>query len=156
MTNVRVPLLPPWLRWSAVVGVAGVLFYASVLTVPPEDPVVVAPPGPDDLIPLDKWRHFVGYAGFGGALAYATTDWDWPARRLALLVVGVTMVYGVGIEVWQYFVPVRYFSVADAYANALGGALVTPWFLVRSRLTFVSAREWVRGLVGGSAASTAE
>lgn len=145
MTGLRVPLLPAWLRWAGVAVLAVVIFYASVLTVPPADPVV----DPPDLVPLDKWRHFVAYAAFGGGLAYATADWDWPTRRLAMFVLGVTIVYGVGIEIWQWFVPVRYFSVADAYANALGAVLVTPWFLLRSRLSLVPVRAWVAGSSDG-------
>lgn len=137
MTELRVPLLPAWLRWAGVVAVAAVIFYLSVVSAPPADPVV----DPPDLIPLDKWRHFLAYAGFGGSLAYATTDWEWSTRRLAVLVLGTTVVYGVGIEVWQAFVPARYFSLGDAYANALGAVLVSPWYLVRSRVSFVSIRE---------------
>lgn len=144
MSEVRLPLLPAWLRWPGVVAVAAVIFYLSVVTVPPGDPVV-EPPG---LIPLDKWRHFVAYAAFAGSLAYATADWEWPTRRLALLVLGVTVVYGVGIEVWQAFVPARYFSPGDAYANALGAVLASPWYLVRSRLSFVPLRAWITSVSG--------
>lgn len=141
--TLRVPLLPRWLRWLAVVGLAGFIFYTSILTTPPGtvDPVKPA------LVPLDKWRHFLAYAAFGGALAYATTDWDTDWRVLAVGVVGVTVVYGVGIEAWQSFIPNRYFSLGDAYANALGGLLVVPWYLVRSRLNFVAIRPWLEGLI---------
>lgn len=142
MTEVRLPLLPAWLRWMGVAAIAAVIFYLSVVTVPPADPVVEPP----DLIPLDKWRHFLAYAAFGGSLAYATTDWEWSTRRLALLVLVVTVVYGVGIEIWQAFVPARYFSLADAYANALGAVLVTPWYLLRSRVSFVPLGSWAAAL----------
>jgi len=146
MRTVRVPLLPAWVRWSGVVAVGAIIFYLSVVTVPPGDPVV--PGGPPDLVPLDKWRHFLAYAGFAGSLAYATTDWQWSTRRLALLVLGVTVVYGVGIEAWQSFLPERYFSMGDAYANALGAVLASPWFLLRSRLSFVPLRRWTAAILG--------
>ena len=133
--RVPFPLFPQWLRWSGVVAVGAVIFCLSVLIAPPAEPVVA---GPFDIVPLDKWRHFLAYAVFGGSLAYATTDWDWPVVRLAALVFGVTVVYGVGIELAQAPLADRYFSVGDAYANALGGALALPWFAVRRRLTFVS------------------
>lgn len=67
---VRAPLLPRWLRWLAVTGLGGFIFYVSVLTVPLETAVDAAK---SDLDPLDRWRHFLVYAAFGGALVYATT-----------------------------------------------------------------------------------
>jgi len=132
--GVRVPLVPRWLRWSAVVAVAAVVFYLSVVTAPPEAPVAPAPP---DLIPLDKWRHFFAYAALAGSLAYATATREWRARTLAAFVIGLTVAYGVGIEFAQSGIPDRYFSVDDAYANALGALLVAPWFALRHRLSFV-------------------
>ena len=128
------PLLPRWLRWTAVAALAVFIFYVSILTVPPETVVDQGKPNP---IPLDKWRHFIAYAAFGGALAYATTDWDWRSRTLAVAVIGLTVLYGVGIEFGQSFMPQRYFSVGDAYANALGGILVVPWYLARPYIEFI-------------------
>lgn len=134
--KLRVPLLPAWLRWLLVVGIAGFIFYVSVITLPPETAVDEAKPGVE-LIQLDKWRHFLAYAAFGFTLAYATTDWEIDSRHLAALVIGTTIVYGVGVEFAQSLVPDRYFSMGDAYANALGGVLVIPWYLVSSYLDFV-------------------
>jgi len=123
--------LPPWIRWTGVVAVAAFVFYTSILTTPPPEPVI---PGRPDLLPLDKWRHFLAYAALAGALAYATADSDRDVRVLFLAVVGATALYGIGIEFWQSLIPNRYFSVEDAYANLLGAVLVAPWYLVRSRL----------------------
>ncbi|WP_226022807.1 VanZ family protein [Halomicrobium salinisoli] len=144
MRAIRLPLAPTWLRWAGVAAVAGVIFSLSVLATPPADPVIEPP----SLVPLDKWRHFLAYAAFGGSLGYATTDWDWSTRRLAALVLGATVLYGVGIEVWQSFVPRRYMSLGDAYANALGGVVASPWFLVRERAEFVELRAWLGSLIG--------
>jgi len=138
--RVRVPLVPAVFRWSGVAAVAGVLFYVSVLTVPPETAVDTARPS---VVPLDKWRHFLGYAGLGGALAYATADWKLEPRWAILLVVGTVVVYGIGIEGVQVFLPARHFSLGDAYANALGGLLVAPWFAIRPHLAFVSLQSWL-------------
>ena len=140
MTQSRlgVPLLPSWLRWGGVAVVAAGIFYLSVLAAPPETAVV---PGRPDLLPLDKWRHFLAYAAFGGALAYATVDWTWRTRTMAAAVLAVVVVYGVGIEVWQSFVPDRYFGLGDAYANAFGGVLVLPLLFIRDRVPFVSIGE---------------
>ena len=143
-TGIPVPLLPWWLRWLFVTLVAGFIFYVSVVTVPPETAVDAASPDP---VPLDKWRHFLAYAALGGALAYATVDWRWNGLALAVGVVGATVLYGLGVEFGQSLVPERYFSVGDAYANALGGLLVTPWFLVRPYLAVVPVREFVSWLL---------
>lgn len=138
--SIRLPLLPRWLRWFAVVAVAGLIFYLSIVTVPPAEPIV---PDPPDLIPLDKWRHFLAYAAFGLSLAYATADWNVDARWLGVAVVGVAVLYGLGIELGQTLRPERYFSVDDAYANAFGGLLVTPWYVLRPYVTFTGVRSWV-------------
>jgi len=145
--RVRVPLLPAWLRWSAVVVLAAFISYVSVITVPPE---TVIDRGKPDLVPLDKWRHFVAYAVFGLSVAYATTDWELRARYLLVGVVGLTVIYGVGIEVSQSFLPARYFSLGDAYANALGGILVKPYYLLREYAEFIAVDEWLRMVQGAS------
>lgn len=135
MTPLRVPLLPDWVRWGAVLAVAGSIFYVSIVTAPPETAVVVKP----DLVPLDKWRHFLAYAALGSALIYATADWEMNSRRVALLVVGTTVLYGIGIEVWQSAIPGRYFSLGDAYANALGGVLALAWYPLGRDVEFTEA-----------------
>lgn len=141
--KVRAPLLPNWVRWTAVLVIAGFIFYVSIITIPPYTVVDAAKPGPPNLIPLDKWRHFVAYATFGLTLAYATTDWELDTRYLTLFVIGTTVAYGVGIEFGQSLIPARYFSIGDAWANAIGGLLVLPWYLVRRYLEFVPVRAWV-------------
>jgi len=144
MREIRLPLAPTWLRWTGVAAVAGVIFYFSVVTVPATEPIVEPP----RLVPLDKWRHFLAYAAFGGSLGYATADWDWSTRQLAVLVLGATVLYGAGIEVWQSFVPRRAMSLGDAYANALGAVVASPWFLVRERAEFVPLGRWLGTLTG--------
>jgi len=142
MRRVPVPLVPAPVRWLGVAVVAAVIFHLSVLAVPPEQPIVAGPP---DFLPLDKWRHFLAYAAFAGSLAYATAEWDWRVRHLVLVIVGLTVGYGVGVEVIQAFLPARYFGLGDAYANAVGGLLVLPWFLLRPHLSFVA----IPGDLGG-------
>ena len=137
--RVRIPLLPAWLRWSFVVVVAGFIFYTSILTTPP----TTVDPFRFRLLPLDKWRHLVAYFVLGGTVIYATTTWKQSVPRRALLVVGLAFAYGVGIEFGQSLIPNRYFSLGDAYANALGAVLVTPWYLVRRYVRFVPVRDWL-------------
>jgi Predicted integral membrane protein len=112
------------------------IFYISIITVPPETVVDV---GKDAIIQLNKLRHFVAYAVLGIALAYATTDWDINTLYLAVLVVGVTVIYGVGIEFSQSFRPNRSFSLGDAYLNAFGGVLATSYYLITTYIEFVPA-----------------
>jgi len=141
--NLRIPLLPSWVRWLFVISLAGFIFYTSIVTVPPETVIDRDKP---DLIPLDKWRHFVAYGVFGYALAYATTDWELPVRQITVFVISITLLYGIGIEFGQSIIPDRYFSMGDAYANALGGILVLPWYLIRPHFEFVSPTsfaEWM-------------
>ncbi|MFB6112597.1 MAG: VanZ family protein [Halodesulfurarchaeum sp.] len=131
MADLPVPLLPRRVRWAFVVAVALGIFYFSVLKAPPEQAVVPH----FELIPLDKWRHFLGYGVFAATLWYATVDWSWPTRTLVVLVLGTTVAYGLGMEVVQATVPERYFSLFDAYANTLGALLVTPVFYLDRYLT---------------------
>ena len=133
MRRFPLPLLPASLRWAGVLVVGAVIFYFSLITLPPAT-VDAAKPGPPDLIPLDKWRHFLAYFAFAGALAYAITDSDRPGWQLALLVVGTTALYGFGIELGQSTLPDRYFGLGDAWANIIGALLVLPWFAIRRRL----------------------
>jgi len=137
--TLRVPLLPRWFRWSVVVSVAGLIFYASILTVPPETALDTRPA----LIPLDKWRHFIAYAVLGNSLAYATTDWNIETRRLAVAVLAVIILYGVGIEFGQSLTPDRSFSIGDVYANLLGGVIVLPYYVVQSHIEFISISEFL-------------
>lgn len=131
--NARLPLFPRWVRWGIVFVVGGYIFYASLITIPPVTAVDAAKPS---ILPLDKWRHFVAYAAFGGTLAYATADWHIRLRYRALAVILITLTYGMGIEIGQIFAPHRYPSVTDAYANAIGGLLILPWYVLRPRIEF--------------------
>lgn len=146
MSHVPVPLLPARVRWGLVALVALAIGLLSVVAVTPEEPVAVV--GPPLGLALDKWRHLVAYFAFGGSLAYATADWDWPRWRLAALVVGLAVTYGLVIEGIQGPLPHRYLSPADAVANAVGGLLVLPWFLVRPWLRLVPVLS-VAGAKGG-------
>jgi VanZ family protein len=135
--NLRLPLLPRWTRWLAVTAVAVAIFYLSVFVVPPPEQEVIVP-GKPDAVPLDKWRHFLAYAGFTGTLAYATAHWERPRWQVAAVVLGTAFVFGIGVEFVQSQIPYRYFSVEDAYANAIGGVLVSPWFYLQRHVDWVS------------------
>jgi VanZ family protein len=126
--KVRLPLLPDVVRWSMVLAVAAVIFYGSIMAAAPETPIDPLNP---ELFDLDKWRHFVAYGALGGSLSYALADRDAPTASLVVVVASVSVAYGFGIELWQSLLPDRYFSLGDAYANALGALLSLSWYLVR-------------------------
>lgn len=114
-------------------GVAGGIFYLSIVTVPPEQ---IAPkPG---FVPHDKWRHFPAYGAFGASLAYALTDYGIALRRKVATEFFVALTYGIGIEAGQAFLPLRYFGIGDALANGIGAGLSLGWYLVEARLRLVS------------------
>jgi VanZ family protein len=138
MMSARLPLLPSWIRWGFVLTIGGYIFYVSLVAVPPKTVVDSAKPA---ILPLDKWRHLLAYAVFGGTVAYATADWQTGLQYQIILSVGITLTYGVGIEMGQAFVPHRYASVADAYANAIGALLVLPWYALRPHVEFVLISE---------------
>jgi VanZ family protein len=138
MMSARLPLLPSWIRWGFVLTIGGYIFYVSFVTVPPTTVVDIAKPA---ILPLDKWRHFLAYAVFGSTVAYATADWHTALHYQILFIVGITLTYGVGIEMGQAFVQNRCASVADAYANAIGALLVLTWYALRPHIEFVPVSE---------------
>jgi VanZ family protein len=125
------PLLPRWARYAAAGFVFAAVTVGSVTGNVPQQP----PGGFGEF--FDKYLHFAAYAGLALALAYATVHWrDEPYRRAAI-VFGVAVGYGLLMEFVQAPIPNRYFSLADALANALGASLVVVWFLVERRLRYV-------------------
>jgi len=129
MRSLPIPLVPRWLRYLGVSIVAAVLFYFSVLSAPPTSPR----PSPF----WDKQLHFLGYAGFALALAYATANLRDRLWRRITLVLAIAIGYGLLIESVQWFQPNRYFSLGDALANVGGAVLASAWFLLESRLRYI-------------------
>jgi VanZ family protein len=143
--KIRFPLLPRWMRWAVTVVIAAFIFYASIVTVPPETAIDEAR---FKLLPLDKWRHFVAYAVLGGAVAYGLEGFDIDSRYLALTVLAVTIAYGIGIELGQSLSPQRYFSLGDAYANTLGAVISLCWYAVRPYLHLMPVGAMISGEAG--------
>ena len=134
------PLLPHWLRLSAVAIVAAIIFYGSLVTVP-ETAIDDAQP---DLIQLSHWRHVVAYFALAGTLAYATDHWQLPRLKHAATVIALAASYGVLIELGQHFLPHRTpFLITDVLVNTLGASLVLLWFLIRPHLELQPVTEYV-------------
>lgn len=143
--RVRIPLLPRWLRWSAVVAVAGFVFYTSVLTTPPETLL----DSRFNFVPLDKWRHFLAYGALGSALAYALVDADPSPGRVVLAAFAGSMLFGIGIEAVQAPMATRSGTLLDVYANAIGCLAVVPWYLLARYAAFVPLARWASSGVMG-------
>ena len=125
-----IPLLPASIRWTAVFVVAGLIFYASLVTVP-ETVVDETHPG---IIPLSSWRHFVAYFVLACTVAYAIEPWDIPRWHKAISVVAVVSVYGAGLEAGQMFVPHRTdFLIEDVITNTFGATGVLLWYGLHPR-----------------------
>ena len=125
------PLLPRFLRYTAVAVVAAIIFYGSLVTVP-ETTI-------DDLrltfIQPSHWRHIVAYATLAYTLAYATDHWHLPRFKHAAIITAIAASYGITMELGQQFLPHRSpFLVTDVLVNTLGASLVLCWFLIRPHL----------------------
>ena len=128
---IPLPLLPRWLRYTAVAVGAAFIFYASLVTVP-ETVVDDAQP---QLIELNHWRHLVAYFTLACSLAYATDHWTLPRWKSAVLVIAIAASYGIAMEAGQAFVPHRTdFLISDAIVNTIGASGVLLWYLVRPYL----------------------
>lgn len=129
MRRIPVPLAPRALRWLGVLVVVAVIAHFSLVTVPPEP----AEPGRF----WDKQLHFVAYAAFTAALAYATVGRRDDPRRRAVAVVGAALLFGAAIEVCQGALAHRSFGWGDLLANALGAGLGALWLLAERRVRYV-------------------
>ena len=117
------PVFPRSLRYLAVAIVCGIIFYFSVLAIPPDTP---APDGTD----LPTWRHFLAYFVLGLSIAYTLTDRPISRKRKALLVLVLATGYGAVIELAQGFVPERHMALTDVFINAASVSVSLCWYLV--------------------------
>ncbi|WP_252699100.1 VanZ family protein [Natronosalvus vescus] len=129
--TIPVPLFPRSLRLGGVFAVAAIIFYFSILAIPPETP------SPDTL-PLPTWNHVLAYVTLGLSLAYAITDRNLPRSRKMLLVFVIATGYGALIELGQGLVPARHMSGIDILINAVAVAISLGWYLIEPRVQFVS------------------
>lgn len=139
------PLLPGWVRWTAVTIVAAGILGASVI----DPPSAGKPPlGPFGLVRTDKWLHFLAYAGLGATVAYALAGL-FDRSIVVLLAFLVAAGYGLGIEIGQTGVVTRSFDPSDALANAFGaGVAALGWGLLRLRIALVPVDPFDRSADG--------
>lgn len=127
---IPVPLVPRGLRWCGVGLVVTVIFYYSILAVPPE---TAAPDG----IALPTWRHLLAYVALGLSIAYALADRPFSSRKKAHLVFALATGYGALIELGQAFVSGRHAALEDVLINAIAVAASLVWYVIEPRVEFV-------------------
>ncbi|WP_267640808.1 VanZ family protein [Haloarchaeobius amylolyticus] len=111
-------------RWLVPLVWAGVVLLASVVD-PGGGGAASGGSTASSLLASDKLLHGIGY-GILAVLAARAVD----SRELAaaLLVVLTVALFGFGVEVVQWPLPYRAFSLADAAVNALGAVVgVAAW-----------------------------
>jgi VanZ family protein len=114
-------------EWTRVAVAALVLFVASLIPAKRHDPPRPAPYG------VDKALHAVGHATFAAALLDALDTEDRPpgVAATAVVVVVISVGYGLVLEGLQQWVPGRRYEHGDVVASAVGSAAAV--VLVRSR-----------------------
>jgi len=131
MARARVPLLPAVARWLLVAVVAGVILYSSVT----RPTAIRRVTGPFGVLGLDKYLHFLAYAGLATALVYALAGTS--TERVAVVVFVAAVAFGLFVELLQLPIAYRTFSLADAATNAAGASVVAVgWRLARDRVRF--------------------
>jgi VanZ family protein len=99
--------------------------------------IVSSIPRPLRVLPLfphsDKVSHFIIYAVFAFLMVKALyrSRPDMAIFRLKLTAFTLVFIYGVMIEVWQYFLPVRSMEILDILANGLGALAVLLFFKIK-------------------------
>jgi VanZ family protein len=93
-------------------------------------------PHPEKVAPVaiwDKYGHVLAYAALSLAVhralaaSYGLRGW------LVLASVGLSVAYGVALEIVQYFVPPRQAEIADALANTIGAGIGSALAVVLGR-----------------------
>jgi VanZ family protein len=98
----------------AVCAIFGIIYFSIV---PPPGSGAISS-GPMGIIPYSYWLHFGSYAGLAVLLGYATAHI--PRPEWQLWVFFVTVGTGTTIELIQYTIPARTFSMGDISINIIG------------------------------------
>jgi len=108
-------IIPLWLRVIIAIGAICVITYYSI--VPPSGVSSISWQ-PLEIIPVSYIRHFVAYAGLATVVGYATVHVPRPDWQVLIFI--LTTGTGIVIELIQYTLPTRTFSVLDITVNVLG------------------------------------
>ncbi len=81
---------------------------------------------------------------FGHVLAFLylalLVDYSFPASRFNLLKVMLLLLYGVVIELIQYFIPHRMFSLLDLLANGIGVVIYAAFYQILKHVPLFKLR----------------
>lgn len=131
--NIRLPLVPGWVRVTGVIFVLAVISYYSIVTTP-SDTV-------SQVTFWDKHLHFLAYFGLTSILVYATVQYrDRPLLRV-LIVLGIAITIGGIIELIQGSLTARQFGWGDFAANVLGAVLASLFIVIERRFEYVRIQE---------------
>jgi len=111
--------------WLPLMSYAGLMFYLSSLPHPPQ-PLI--------FFTYDKTLHVVEYAILGMLVINLLQKYfpDQRKRRLTILAVVLSTLYGITDEFHQYFTPFRDASVFDVCADGIGSLFgVSLYFIVK-------------------------
>lgn len=91
------------------------------------------------------WLHLLAYGTLAMTIAYAIQHSRRRTAHLLILVFVATVLYGTGIELVQYTLPARTFSLADILTNAVGATIaVFAWRFVDAYARFYRVRRLSR------------
>ena len=86
-------------------------------------------PTPEESVPMfnDKLMHCSGYFVAGISISFAFPRWAFLARAAFLII------YSIGIEIGQHFMPPRTFDVLDICANSTGVLLGLTFIIILAK-----------------------
>jgi len=125
--SIRLPVLPFSVRVFLATAAISLLLYYSIVPAPGSGGISS---GPFGIFPYSMWLHFLGYLGLAVALSYATFHLDYSRSQLLIGVFFITVGFGALIELLQYTLPTRTFSLVDILVNTIGaGTGIALWHL---------------------------
>lgn len=108
-------LIPIWLRIVMAISTISVVIYYSI--VPPPGSSAISR-GPLGILRFSYWLHLISYTGLTIIVGYTTAHVPRPDWQLWVFVIVVGI--GVLIELIQYTIPARSFSLLDILVNLVG------------------------------------
>lgn len=108
-------LIPLWARVVLAIGAISVVVYYSI--VPPPTSNAISQ-GFFVILPFSYFLHIGSYTGLAVIFGYTTAHIPRPDWQLWVFVIVVGI--GVIVEIVQYSIPARSFSLLDILANILG------------------------------------
>ena len=103
-----------WIAWSGVAAIAATIAVLSLV------------PQPEQIVPVhvwDKLSHVLAYGLLSATLNHALICSRREQRHRIPIAISLSTLYGVVLEVAQFFAPPRTCDVFDAVANCIGACI---------------------------------